>query len=157
MDELEQALVVTETLRTLIEQEVDRARQRRVLVRSLDSVGLLESVREREEFNRKVARAERELTDLTVRALRRRGLAQGNLRALVRSEPRGEALARQLGELRESVRTLRELDTVTQNVTRHALRWIRGCLSTVAPTPVAYDRRGAAQEGGAISTSCRVA
>jgi hypothetical protein len=158
MYELEQAIAITETLRTLIEDEVERARQRRVLVRSLDSVGLLDSVRHREEFNRQVARAEVELSELTTRALRQRGLAQGRLSDLVRSEPvHGETLARRLGELRDLVRTLREIDAATQNVTRHALGWIRSCVGTLAPAPVAYDRRGAANDGGAISTSCRVA
>lgn len=158
MDEIEQALAITETLRTLIEEEVERARQRRALVRSLDSGGLLESVRHRDEFNRQVARFESELCELTTRALRRRGLTQGNLTTLVSSDPvHGAALARRLSELRELVRTLRETDAVTQNVTRHALRWIRSCVATVAPTPVAYNRRGEARDGGAISTAWRVA
>ncbi len=158
MDELEQAIAITETLRTLIEDEVERARQRRAMVRSLDSNGLLESVRHREEFNRQVARLESELSEVMARALRQRGLAQGRLSDLVRSVPvRGESLARRLGELRGLVKTLREMDTATQNVTQHALRWIRSCVATVAPAPVAYDRRGAAQESGAISTAWRVA
>ncbi len=158
MDELEQAIAITETLRTHIEAEIERARDRRALIRSLDSAGLLESVRHREDFNRQVARLEHELSELTARALQRRGLAKGNLTALVRAEPgRGEALASRLGELRELVRSLRHADATNQNVTRHALRWIRSCVSTVAPSPVAYDRRGAAQAAGPISTSCRVA
>ena len=158
MDELEAAIAIAERLRASLEAEIERSRAQRLLIRSLDSDALFESARRRELFNHRVAALDGELRAAVAAAALRLGLAGSSLSALRLAAPAaGRRLAARFAELRSLLQALREIDQLNSALTLRALRWVRGCITALAPGSAGYDRRGSQAALGRLSTAVRVA
>ncbi len=142
--ELENALEAAGRLRDTIAAEVERARDERRLLRTLDAAGLFARAAQRGEFLAEVARLERELASSLARAAAALGLPEVTLERLRLRVPRqGEALARVLSEVRALAGALREIDALNLKLAGRALTCVRGYVQALQPAPLAYDRRGA--------------
>jgi hypothetical protein len=157
MRELEQALAVTENMRKALETEVIRAREQRLLIRTLDSKKLFDYAQLRSEFNFTLATLEGELAKRLSEATAALGLTAVTLDQLRSRVP---AWAKRLGDAFAQVRALaaalQELDTLNRLLGERALTCVRTYVAALTAQPNAYDRRGAARTAQTLSTSSRV-
>jgi len=141
---LDEAVRAAETLRDAVAGEVEAARGERALFRTLAAGAIFARASARAAFNGEVARLEGELAGAVARAAAALGVEEVTLEGLAAREPAGAAaLSRALGEIRALAGALSELDELNLVLARRALACVRGYCETVAPTPSAYDRRGA--------------
>ena len=138
--ELENALAAAGQLRDALAAEVERARNERQLLRTLDAGGLFARAAERSRFLAEAARLERELAGAVARAAGTTGPTIARLRE--RTPGKAEALALALSEVRSLAAALHEIDGLNQQLAQRALACVRGYVEAVRPTPCAYDRRG---------------
>jgi glutathione S-transferase len=158
MSDLEQATLIVERLRSVIETELVQARGQRLLIRALDTPGLFERARQRGAFNVQLAQLEQELAKALAAVGQALGLAELTLADLHQISPQGaQRLDHSLAEVRVLTEALREIDSINRKLGERALGRVRRTLSAMIPRPVAYDRRGAHQPMEALSTSSRVA
>ena len=142
--DLENALQTAVRLRELISDEIQRARDERRLLRSLDASALFARAAQRAVFLADAARLERLLGSSLQQVASASGmpaLTLERLRKLVPSHE-GTTLAEVLSEVRALAGALQEIDRLNVDLARRALRIVRGYVDTLQPTPRAYDRRG---------------
>ena len=141
--ELENALAAAGQLRDALAAEVERARNERQLLRTLDAGGLFARAAERSRFLAEAARLERELAGSVARAAGTTGPTEPTIARLRERTPgKAEALALALSEVRSLAAALHEIDGLNQQLAQRALACVRGYVEAVRPTPCAYDRRG---------------
>jgi hypothetical protein len=158
MDDLDRAAQILECLRTALEAELVQARGQRLLIRDLDTPGLLERANQRGLFNAQLAQLEEALGKALAAAGKTLGLEQVTMPDLHRTVPQAaQLLDRLLTEVRSLAGALREIDALNRKLAERALGRVRATLSTMRPRAVAYDRRGGHQPIEALSTSSRVA
>jgi len=147
---LEEALAVAIELRAALEDEVERARREREVLKTLDGDRLFASASARAGFNVEVARLESALAGALARAAGALGLSEVTLQRLSHVAPEGAAtLARLLADIRSLAGALAELDRLNLMLAGRALACVQGYLTALDPAPTAYDRRGARAPGGA--------
>jgi hypothetical protein len=158
MNELDDAVRILERLRSALETELVQARGQRLLIRDLDTPGLLERANQRGLFNAQLAQLEEALGQGLTAAGKTLGLAQVTLLELHRAAPEAaQVLDGLLAEVRSLAGALREIDALNRKLGERALGRVRATLSAMRPRAVAYDRRGGHQPMEALSTSSRVA
>jgi hypothetical protein len=158
MNELDHAAQIIERLRTALETELVQARGQRLLIRDLDTPGLLERARQRSVFNAQLAQLEEALGKALAATGKALGLGQVTLVDLRRAAPEtAQVLEGLLAEVRNLAGALREIDALNRKLGERALGRVRATLSAMCPRAVAYDRRGGHQPMEALSTSSRVA
>jgi len=141
---LEEALANALELRRVLEQEVERARREREVLRTLDSDRLFASAAARAGFNAEVARLETGLAGALARAAGAMGLSEVTLQRLAMKAPQGtELLSQVLSDIRSLAGALAELDRLNLMLAGRALACVQGYLTALDPSPAAYDRRGA--------------
>jgi len=125
------AVACAEELGRELTEEIAQARSERLLLKSLDAVGIEGRVAERRAFQERA-----EGLQARLRAL----LAEGHL-----SDKQEDlaALAGRLDSVRELARQLSQLSAQNQQLAERALSMTRAYVRVLAPRPSAYDRRGA--------------
>ncbi len=142
--DLEKALETAGHLRDALATEVESARRERQLLRALDGPALFARTAQRADFLSEVARLERDLAASLARAAETLGMREVTLERLSERAPRrGGELARIFSEIRALAGALREIDRLNLSLAGRALACVRGYVEALAPTPRAYDRRGA--------------
>jgi hypothetical protein len=140
---LRTALDVAQQLKTALAREVQRSKEVRAVLRSMDSRALLAQASLREAFNHhsrwlssELARAlglyasGEGLTDITLAELRERAPLDGAL------------LSDVFAEIRALTASLAELDAFNHQLSQRALTFVQAYVDTFAPRPTAYTRRG---------------
>jgi hypothetical protein len=158
MNDLDHAAQILERLRATLETELVQARGQRLLIRDLDTPGLLERANQRSAFNAQLAQLEEMLGKALLAVGKTLGLEQVTLLDLHRTVPQAaQMLDGLMTEVRSLAGALREIDALNRKLGERALGRVRATLSTMCPRAVAYDRRGGHQPIEALSTSSRVA
>ncbi len=158
MSDLRRAVELTEKIRGALAEEVERAREQRILIRTMNADALFLRAQARADFNVKLAEMERDLALALDAAGGALGLREITLEALrARAPGDGESLTATFAEVRALAGALHELDTLNRELAERALGFVRGYVNAVAGPPAAYDRRGAAAAGPPLSTARRVA
>jgi hypothetical protein len=140
---LEEALSTAAELRDLLQAEVQRAREERGVLRTLDAARLFESASARAAFNADVARLESALAARLARAAGALGLPEVTMARLALRAPKpAGALAAILADVRALAGALAELDRLNLALAGRALACVQGYLDALSPRPAAYDRRG---------------
>ena len=148
MDQLEQALTVIDSIRRALEAEVERARQERALIRTMDVDGLVHRAALRATFNDQVGRLQQNLGSALAAAGAALGLQEVTVAALRAHKPQqSDRLADGLADIRSLAAALAELDDLNRLLGQRALSYVRAYLGALNPTPSAYNRRGTAQAG----------
>jgi hypothetical protein len=148
-------LTIVEQMRAALEGAVARARAQRLLIRKLDSAGLLRDAELRAAFNTRLAELEAALAVELKAGAAGAALSLQSLRAL--PGPEGRGIADGLAEVRALAGALAELDGLNRLLAERALACVRGYLDAVAPRTSAYDRRGALTGATAVTTASRIA
>jgi hypothetical protein len=158
MNPLEHALDVATRMRDALQDELDEAREQRVLVRKLDVQGLFERARRRGEFNVKLFQMQEALGTALTEAAAELGVAKVTLDVLhtLGGEQAGQ-VAKALSELRASAQALQEIDSLNQVLAKRALACVRGYISALSPQAGTYDRYGSVRSIGKTTFSRKVA
>jgi hypothetical protein len=140
---LRTALDVATQLKASLAKEVQRSKEVRAVLRSMDSRALLAQASLREAFNHhsrwlssELARAlgafatEQGLTDLTLEQLRTRAPLEGAM------------LGDLFAEIRALTASLVELDAFNHQLSQRALTFVQAYVNTFTPRAAAYTRRG---------------
>jgi hypothetical protein len=122
------ALDNAKQLRDALTQELDRSRQARAALVSLDSDELLEGAQRREGFNQHAERLSAQL--------------QASL-----TGPREPEVSEVLAEIRAMSGALKELDELNRFLAERALACVRAWGTQLKPGGQAYDRRGVRYAG----------
>jgi hypothetical protein len=158
VDELRRAIEVTERMRSALAAEVTRAREQRLLIRKLDSEGLVDRAQKREQFNRTLAELQAALARHLQGAATVLGLTEVTTERLRARAPReGRKLTELLAQVRGLAGALQELDALNRRLAERALGFVRGYMHSLTAQPSAYDRRGLATAGIALRGAGRVA
>jgi hypothetical protein len=148
MDQLEQALTVIDSIRRALEAEVERARQERALIRTMDVDGLVHRAALRATFNDQVGRMQRDLGSALAAAGAELGLREVTVAELRMHRPQlADRLTDGLADIRSLAAALAELDDLNRLLGQRALSYVRAYLGALNPTPSAYTRRGSASTG----------
>jgi len=158
MNSLSHAIELTEQIRASLEAEVAVAREERVLIRRMDSDGLMARATKRAEFNTRTAALMVTLGQTLAAAAAERGLSEVTMDALQSHAPvEGRQMAVLLGEVRVLAAKLSQLDALNRMLSQRALSYVRAHLAVLSPKPAAYDRRGGGAKTDRTSTFVRVA
>lgn len=158
MDDLRRAIAVTEQMRSALTAEVARAREQRLLIRKLDSAGLTERARLRDQFNRTLAELQAALARHLQAAAVVLGLVEVTTDKIKAKAPKeGRKLTDVLAQVRGLAGALKELDDLNRRLAERALGFVRGYMNSLTVQPTAYDRRGLATAGIALRSAGRVA
>jgi len=143
MNDLEPALTVIDSIRKALEAEVERARQERALIRTMDVDGLVRRATLRASFNEQVGRLQQDLASALSGAGAALGLKEVTVAALRAVLPQPAAqLDDGLAAIRSLAAALAELDELNRILGQRALSYVRAYLGALNPTPTAYTRRG---------------
>lgn len=143
MDNLENAIAITNLIRDALRAEVERARAERGLIRAMDVDGLLRRAAARAEWNTVVNQRQAQLSSELGLAARVYGLTEVTIEGLRGVAPAAtERLAQSFAEVRALAAALAELDDLNRALGQRALSFVRAYLSALSPRPAAYDRRG---------------
>jgi hypothetical protein len=158
MEELELALTVVDSIRRALEAEVERARQERALIRTMDVDGLVHRAALRGTFNDQVRRLQNDLGAALGAAAATLGLKEVTVAALREQRPEQATLLEEgLGAIRSLAAALAELDDLNRILGQRALSYVRAYLGAMNPTPAAYNRRGSSTGIWQSRTVSRVA
>jgi hypothetical protein len=158
MNQLEQALTVVDSIRKALEAEVERARQERALIRTMDVDGLVHRAALRATFNDQVRRLQSDLAAALGAAAAVLGLKEVTVAALRALQPeQATRLEEGLGAVRALAAALAELDDLNRILGQRALSYVRAYLGAMNPTPTAYTRRGSSTGIWQSRTVSRVA
>jgi hypothetical protein len=158
MNQLEQALTVVDSIRKALEAEVERARQERALIRTMDVDGLVHRAALRATFNDQVRRLQNDLAAALGAAAATLGLKEVTVAALRALQPeQATRLEEGLGAIRALAAALAELDDLNRILGQRALSYVRAYLGAMNPTPTAYTRRGSSTGIWQSRTVSRVA
>src|SRR5512142_2666559 len=126
---LEEALAITVELRRVLESEVERSRNERQSLKSLDSDQIFAGAAARSSFNASVADLESRLAGALARAAGRIGATEVTLERLAERARLNLLLA------------------------GRAMACVQAYLTALQPAPTAYDRRGARPGASRASTT----
>ncbi|HEX3698105.1 MAG TPA: flagellar export chaperone FlgN [Polyangia bacterium] len=158
MNQLELALTVVDSIRKALEAEVERARQERALIRTMDVDGLVHRAALRATFNDQVRRLQNDLAAALGAAAAALGLKEVTVAGLRARQPAEAArLEDGLGAIRALAAALAELDDLNRILGQRALSYVRAYLGAMNPTPTAYTRRGSSTGIWQSRTVSRVA
>jgi len=158
MNSLSRAIELTEEIRASLEAEVAVAREERVLIRRMDSEGLMARATKRAEFNTRTAALMVSLGQTLGAAAAEFGLTEVTMDALQAQAPvDGRKMATLLAEVRALAAKLAQLDALNRMLSQRALSYVRAHLAVLSPKPAAYDRRGGGAKTDRTSTFVRVA
>jgi len=158
MANLIRAVELAGQIRAGLAVEVERARQHRVLIRTMNADALFQHAHLRGAFNVRLAELEQEVADELSAFASATGLTEVTFEALGKKAP---AATRNLTDIFAEVRSLagalHELDILNRELAERALTLVRGYVTAVSGGPMTYDRRGATTAGTAtLSTAVRV-
>jgi hypothetical protein len=157
MDNLENAIALTNQIRDALRAELERARAERTLIRAMDVEGLLRRAAARAEWNALVNKRQAQLSTELGLAARVYGLTEVTVERLRAVAPAAtERLAQGFAEVRALAAALAELDDLNRTLGQRALSFVRAYLSALSPRPAAYDRRGLAAAAAAARASTTV-
>ena len=157
MHPLDPAIAVTEQMRKALEDEVAASQNQRKLIGALDADALIARAARRAEFNLRLATLHQSLASALRAGGDAMGLGEVTLAALAARAPlEARRLGRAFAALRTLGEALRRLDLLNHLLAERALVSVRSYLGALAPTPVAYDRRGAATSTTALITASRI-
>ncbi|HXI58939.1 MAG TPA: flagellar export chaperone FlgN [Polyangia bacterium] len=143
MNQLEHALTVVDNICKALEAEVERARQERALIRTMNVDGLVHRATLRAGFNDQVRRLQEELGAALSAAGAALGLKEVTVAALRDYLPeQASYLEEGLASIRSLAAALAELDELNRLLGQRALSYVRAYLGALNPTPTAYTRRG---------------
>ncbi|HVR61594.1 MAG TPA: flagellar export chaperone FlgN [Polyangia bacterium] len=143
MDQLEEALTVVDSIREALEAEVERARQERALIRTMNVDGLVARANLRASFNDHVRGLQQHLARALAAAGAALGLNEVTVATLGAALPGPAAhLDEGLAAIRSLAAALAELDDLNRILGQRALSYVRAYLGVLNPTPAAYNRRG---------------
>lgn len=137
------ALSMLKQLQAALSEEIVRARDERMLLRTLDGKALLERSVRRQQFNATTASLERQLAIEVARAAAATGLTEvtvGNLADVGGAD--GAKLKDALAEVRSLAAALGELDVLNHHLAERTLKVVRGYTRALIARPSAYDRSG---------------
>lgn len=158
MNQLDQALTVIDGIRKALEAEVERARQERALIRTMDVDGLVRRATLRATFNEQVRNLQQDLAAALSSAGAALGLNEITVVALRAALPEPAArLDDGLAAVRSLAAALAELDELNRVLGQRALSYVRAYLGALNPTPSAYTRRGSSTGISQYRTVSRVA
>jgi len=158
MNSLSRAIQLTEQIRASLEAEVAVAREERVLIRRMDSEGLMARANKRAEFNSRTGALMVSLGETLGTAATEFGLTEVTMEALQAQAPvEGRKMAALLAEVRALAAKLSQLDALNRMLGQRALSYVRAHLAVLSPKPAAYDRRGGGAKTDRTSTFVRVA
>ena len=145
MDNLENAIAITNQIRDALRAEVERARAERVLIRAMDVEGLMRRASARAEWNVQVNQKQAQLSSELAQVARLHQLSEVTIDGLRGIAPGPtERLAQAFAEVRALAAALAELDDLNRTLGQRALSFVRAYLSALSPRAAAYDRRGMA-------------
>lgn len=137
------ALALLAELHAALAEEIGRAREERLLLRTLDATLLLDRAARRQQFNARAAALEQKLAAELARAAAAAGLPDATIAGLAKlGGPEGPQLAQALGELRALATALGELDVLNHHLAARTLKVVRGYTAALVARPSAYDRLG---------------
>ena len=140
---LEQALATAQRLKKVLEQEVERARHEREVIRTLNGERLFAGASARSAFNKEVGALEKRLGTELSHVAEKLGLAEASLTRLrLRLPDEAEAFCRVLSEVRALAGALCEIDRLNLTLAGRALACVQGYLTAMAPPTSAYNRYG---------------
>jgi hypothetical protein len=158
MNNLPRAIELTEEIRASLEAEVAVAREERVLIRRMDSEGLMARATKRAAFNTRTAALMVSLGQTLAAAAEELGLTEVTMDGLQSQAPvEGGKMASLLAEVRALAAKLSQLDALNRMLSQRALSYVRAHLAVLSPKPAAYDRRGGGAKTDRTSTFVRVA
>ena len=158
MNSLSRAIELTEEIRASLEAEIAVAREERVLIRRMDSEGLMARATKRAEFNTRTGALMVALGQTLGAAAAEFGLTEATIEALQAQAPvDGPKMAALLAEVRALATKLAQLDALNRMLSQRALSYVRAHLAVLSPKPAAYDRRGGGATTDRTSTFVRVA
>ena len=158
MTSLSRAIELTEEIRASLEAEVAIAREERVLIRRMDSEGLLARASKRADFNTRTSALMVSLGQTLATAAAELGLTEVTMDALQSRAPEeGRQMAALLADVRALAAKLSQLDALNRMLSQRALSYVRAHLAVLSPKPAAYDRRGSGATTDRTSTFVRVA
>lgn len=138
------AVDAAEALRDELEAEVARARDERVVLRSLDGIRIQQRVSERIAFAQRADRQQQKLAHAQRVAALALGLGDSSAESLARVVPtEGRVLLELVGQIRSLAAALSELSAFNQQLAERALRYTRAYVQAMAPRPT-YGRYGRA-------------
>jgi hypothetical protein len=137
-------LAVLKGLQLALQEEIERARTERQLLRTLDAQALLERAARRNHFNSRAAALERLLAVESARAAAAAGLPEKTrLADLAAAGGRdGIALKSLLAEVHALAAALGELDQLNHSLAERTLKVVRSYTAALVARPAAYDRMG---------------
>jgi hypothetical protein len=148
-------LTTAEALRDELEAEVGRARDERLVLRSLDGARIHQRITERLAFVERAEGLQVRLRAAQAEVARGLGLADPSAESIARAAPReGRLLAELIAQIRALAATLSELGALNQSLAERALGCTRAYVRALAPRPAAYGRMGGlkpALAAGAVS------
>jgi hypothetical protein len=151
--DLEQTLTTAEKLKEALSSELERARDERRLLRTLDSARLMERAAKREHFNSSMVVLQREFQTNLETVGQRLGMNQVSVEALSQREPEASArLSVAVAEVRALAGALSELDALNRALGERTLGVVRGYISAIVPRTAAYDRQGIHKAPGSSTT-----
>ncbi|MBS2024817.1 MAG: flagellar export chaperone FlgN [Deltaproteobacteria bacterium] len=140
---LADAVNIAETLRSEIEVEVGRAREERVVLRSLDGQKIQARMEEKVAFQDRTEELLYRLQEAQKAAARELDLNDASAESLAKVRPEeGRALSNVILQIRALAATLAELTALNRDLAARALGCARAYLHAIAPRPTAYGRRG---------------
>lgn len=153
---LEEAIAATERMCELLAEEIARAGAERGQVCRLDAEGLFSWATARQSFQVQLAARQEELARALQEVAARYRLPEVTLARILEVDPElGRRLSDRLEEVRRLAAELRQADDLNRTIVERALACVRGYTEALAPTAVAYDRRGHAIAGPASITRYR--
>jgi hypothetical protein len=150
---LEAAVDTTRLLKNALTREIERARNERLLLRSLDGSALMESARLREAFNAHALYLSRELTAQLSRAATALGASLAQL--VFARRPDAVKVSNEMSEVRALAATLSRLDALNLKLAERGLTCVRAYQAKLNPRGSAYDRFGARSVHEASTSSQR--
>jgi FlgN protein len=145
------AVTCAAELRLELEAEVVRAREERVVLRSLDGGRIQQRLEERLEFLQRAELLQQRLRVAQAAAANELGLAESTADAIATRSPRGKELAALLSDVRALASTLGELAALNQSLAERALGCTRAYTRAMSPRPAAYGRLGRHAPGAALA------
>lgn len=153
---LTHALEAAHALRDELEQEVGRARDERLILRSLDGLKLQASIGQRQAFLGRAQQLQETLRAAQAAAARALGLEDPSAESIQRLLPeRGALFASLLGQIRALAATLSELSALNRSLSERALGCTRAYVQALAPPPHAYGRLGASAPAASVAAVSR--
>jgi hypothetical protein len=150
---LHQAVAAMDDLRDAFAAQIECGRVERALICALDHEALLQQAHLRNATNTRIASATRHLQVALLALSGLFGLTTTSVSEIARHSPEvGQLLLPAFQRMLARANELRALDDANRYLLNRVLTIVRGAHRALAPTPVAYNRRGSH-----VSDSPRVA